>query len=70
MKNGDTVTIKGVEYKISETLETGENTARQLGIVQQAVITGKRGATYLLQVFGSGEKRAISTTGRVITELP
>jgi len=64
MKLNDTITFVGKTYTVTEIFGNCPEAAKQLGIVLQATITGKRGATRLLQIFADGTRRTISLSGR------
>ena len=64
-----TTTFKGKTFTISEVLPVAPLLARE-GITKQEVITGAKGATFLLQTWEDGTRRTISTSGRAQTEYP
>ncbi len=68
MTTNETISFGGKNYRVAKTLGAGPETVKQLGIVEQAVIVGERGATRLLQVFANGNRRTIGGTGRVENE--
>jgi hypothetical protein len=52
------VTVLGREYWITDVLGVGPHMLKE-GCHTQCIVRGKRGATYLYQVWDSGEKRLI-----------
>ncbi len=62
------VTVNGREYRILEVCGVGP-AVRANGCHTQCVVRGKRGATYLYQVWDDGEKRLING-GVCYRELP
>jgi hypothetical protein len=66
--NPMTVTVNGREYRILEVCGVGP-AVRANGCHTQCVVRGKRGATYLYQVWDDGEKRLING-GVCYRELP
>ena len=68
MKVNDKTSFCGREYTVTEIFGECPNVVKQLGIVQQATITGNRGATRLLQVFADGTRRTISLGGKTEIE--
>lgn len=65
------ITFKGTEYQVTQTCTVHPDLAAE-GLKDQLIIEGKRGATYLLQIwstrYGLIAKR-ISTTARLEVEL-
>ena len=68
MKVNETITFVGRTYTVTEIFGECPEATKQLGIVQQAVITGERGATRLLQIFANGTRRTISLGGKTEIE--
>lgn len=68
MKINETITFGGLEYKVTEIFGECPEAMKQLGIVQQAIITGSRGATRLLQIYANGIRRTISLRGKTRIE--
>ncbi len=64
-----TTTFKNREYKVVEEIAVTALLANE-GLVRQLIIQGAKNATYLLQEYKDGIRRAISTSGRVQTEYP
>lgn len=64
MKVNDTITFAGRTYTVTEIYGECPEAVKQLGIVQQVMIVGDRGASRLLQIFSNGTRRTITTSGR------
>ena len=68
MKTNDKISFIGRTYTVTEIFGECPEAVKQLGIVQQAVITGERGAAKLLQIFANGTRRTISLGGKTEIE--
>jgi hypothetical protein len=68
MKINDQIKFVGRNYTVTEIFGECPEAVKQLGIVQQAVIVGNRGAARLLQVFADGTRRTISMGGKTEIE--
>ena len=65
-------TQKWTEYAVTEVLDTSDNLREHLELIDQIVVTGKRGAVMMVQLFKDGGARTFSSgvNWRVTNYLP
>ena len=69
MKIGETTQFKGKAYTVEAIHGACPEAVKQIGVVQQVTIKGKRGGVRLLQIFANGVKRTIDQKGRSECDL-
>lgn len=68
MRLNDKIKFAGRIYEVIRICGASPEATKQLGIVQQVVIEGERGATRLLQIFANGTRRTITMSGKTEIE--
>jgi len=69
MKLNETITFVGREYTVTKIHGECPNVVKEIGVVQQVTITGRRGAERLLQIFANGVRRTIDSRGNTEYEI-